>query len=224
MINRIFEHLQKPSTSTTLVGAEKLRLDDVLATVRSLHEKWPKHSADLSAVHEGLNTVKTQLSQLDQRSSRLTDKLSRWIDRYQKAWKIAQDCIYFQSWLSAKLPQDDENWPALAQEVYCFFSPIRSSYKSYATDLKDTQILSAKRAEILDTLDHFKRESDHIEANRALLQEGGEDEKCRQAFRQIRDSATKMANCSIDLCQCLHSAIQELVNEMSGTINVLKKL
>jgi hypothetical protein len=33
-----------------------------------------------------------------------------------------------------------------------------------------------------------------------------------------------MANCSIDLCQCLHSAIQELVNEMSGTINVLKKL
>jgi len=212
----------EPSEGAPSARAEKLSLKDVQDTVRSLHDKWP----ELAVVHDWLKMIKEQLDQSDQMSSRLTTRLTKWIDRYQKASKIAQDCIYFQSWLSVKSPKKEgENWQALAQEVYCFFSPIRSNYRSHATDIRDTRVLTSREAEILAALGSFGDEIDRIEANRSRLLEAQDDERCRQAFRQIQNSAAKIAaDCSINLCECLHSAIKELVNEMGNQIQILKKL
>lgn len=217
------KHAHEPPEGTPSARAEKLSLKEVQDTVRSLHDKWP--TAELAAVDDWLRTIKEQLDQSDQMSSRLITRLAKWVDRYQKASKIAQDCIYFQSWLSVKSPKEErENWQALAQEIYCFFSPIRSDYGSHATDIQDTKVLTSKEGEILDALGSFGDKIDRIEKSRSLLLEAQEDEIYRQAFSQIQNSATKMAECSINLCQCLHSAIKELVNEMGNPIQILKKL
>jgi len=221
LLGRI-KRTQETSESPAIAPTEELTLERVMATVSNLQDKWP--TADLSAVHTWLSTTKGQLQQVDKISNELTSRLKRWIDRYRQASKITQDCIYFQSWLSLRMDLGEENWPALAMEINLVFSPIRSGYASHAADIEGTHILTPKEADILRTLTQLKETVDKIEASRSELRRGRDSAKCRQEFEQIQISADAMADYSIQLCQCMHAAIKEMVGKMNEPIETLKKL
>ncbi len=212
-----------PTNGFPPARAGELTLDGAMATIASIHDKWP--TADLSAVRDWLGTIKDQLNKADHASNQLTTRLQRWIDRYRKAWRIAQDCIYFQSWLSLRMDQAGrENGPALALEINMVFSPIRSDCASYMTEIESTRLLTPREAEIMQTLGRFRETIERIEASRSVLRKARQDTVCAQELEQIRDDVEKLSNCSIQLCQCLHTAIKEMVNRMSEPIRALKEL
>jgi hypothetical protein len=212
-----------PTDGFPSVRAGELNLDGAMAAIASLHDKWP--TADLTAIRDWLATIKEQLNKADQASDQLTTRLQRWIDRYRKAWRIAQDCVYFQSWLSLRMDQaGKENWPALALEINLVFSPIRSDYASYMREIEGTRLLTPKEAEIVQTLGRSREAIERIEASRSVLRKARQDTVCAQELEQIRDDVEELSNCSIQLCHCLHTAIKEMVNRMNDPIKALKQL
>jgi len=109
-------------------------------------------------------------------------------------------------------------------EINLVFSSIRSGYASHATDIEGTRILTPKEADILKTLSQLKKTIDEIESSRSVLRRGRDGARCRQEFEQIQTSADAMADCSIQLCQCMHAAIKEMVGKMNEPIETLKTL
>jgi len=221
MSTKGFEKLwSKPSEPPVPTAVEKLTLERVRETVRRLGEEWPRRRRDLDAVQNWLSMTKGRMEQM---SNRL-DKLKNWVNLYSAASEATQESIRFQGWISVKAPsKTGENWGMLGQEIYIQLRSVKGSYEHCAMRFrKDTDSFMALEAEILHAIGSFKTEIDCIEASLSQMRQAREDDaKCREAFKQMQNNATNMADCSAQLCLRLYHAIDDLVSALGKPIKEL---
>lgn len=197
-------------------AAEEFPVEKMQVTVGPFHEeKRSAAEADPAAVKNyWLKATKSQLSQL---SNRLP-KLQAWIDRYDQASKVTQGSIGFHSWLSVMSLRED--WQTQAGEIEHRLSNIRRDYNQYARGFKKvTGSFIAMQVEIRDAMGLFNTHINKAEANLRSLRGAQKDaKKRREEFEKIQNRAKEMEDCSVDLCQWLYLAIQELVKQLGESI------